>query len=61
MMTWKEGLAASILSLFSMAYKSRCSLPILISVGFMLVDVHMRLELEIGAHVLDQDNPDQQE
>lgn len=42
---------SSLLSLFTVAYKSRCSLPLLISVGFMLLDLHMRLELEIEAHV----------
>jgi len=60
MLVWREGLRASILTLFSMAYKSRCSLPILISVGFMLLDLHMRLELEIEAHVLEQEEDGQQ-
>ena len=47
----KDSVRATLLSLFSVAYKSRCSLPLLISVGFMLLDLHMRLELEIEAHV----------
>ena len=47
----KESVHATLLSLFSVAYKSRCSLPLLISVGFMLLDLHMRLELEIEARV----------
>jgi len=42
---FKDSVRATLLSLFSVAYKSRCSLPLLISVGFMLLDLHMRLEL----------------
>jgi hypothetical protein len=30
-----------------MTYKCRCSLPILVSVGFMLLDVNLRLELQV--------------
>ena len=44
----RDGLRSSLLSLFSVAYKSRCSLPLLISVGFMLLDLHMRIELELA-------------
>ena len=47
MIGFRDSLRCSLLSLFSVAYKSRCSLPLLISVGFMLLDLHMRLELEI--------------
>jgi len=56
MIGFRDHLRSSLLSLFSVAYKSRCSLPLLISVGFMLLDLHMRLELEIEAHV----QPEQQ-
>jgi len=47
----RESVRATLLSLFSVAFKSRCSLPLLVSVGFMLLDLHMRLELEIEARV----------
>lgn len=51
MIGFRDSLRSSLLSLFKVAYNSRCSLPLLISVGFMLLDLHMRLELEIEAHV----------
>ena len=60
----KDSVRATLLSLFSAAYKSRCSLPLLISVGFMLLDLHMRLELEIEARVqpeVVQDSEDQEQ
>jgi len=60
----KDSVRATLLSLFSVAYKSRCSLPLLISVGFMLLDLHMRLELEIEARVqpeVVQDSEDQEQ
>ena len=47
MIGFRDSLRSSLLSLFNVAYNSRCSLPLLISVGFMLLDLHMRLELEI--------------
>jgi len=47
----RDSLRATLLSLFSVAYQSRCSLPLLVSVGFMVLDLHMRLELEIEARV----------
>lgn len=56
MIGFKDSFRSSLLSLFSVAYKSRCSLPLLISVGFMLLDLHMRLELEIEAHVQPEQN-----
>jgi len=56
MIGFRDNLRSSLLSLFSVAFKSRCSLPLLISVGFMLLDLHMRLELEIEAHVQPEQN-----
>jgi len=56
MIGFRDSFRSSLLSLFSVAYKSRCSLPLLISVGFMLLDLHMRLELEIEAHVEPEQN-----
>jgi len=43
----RETLHSTLLSLFSVAYKCRCTLPILVSVGFMLLDVNIRLEFQV--------------
>jgi len=59
MIGFKESLRSSLISLFNVAYNSRCSLPLLISVGFMLLDLHMRLELEIEANVVPEIEADQ--
>jgi len=56
---FRDCLRSSLISLFSVAYNSRCSLPLLISVGFMLLDLHMRLELEIEAHVQPEPEPEE--
>jgi len=56
MIGFRDSLRGSLLSLFSVAFKSRCSLPILISVGFMLLDLHIRLDLEIDARVQPEHN-----
>ena len=57
----RESLRATLLSLFSVAYHSRCSLPLLVSVGFMVLDLHMRLELEIEARVQPEVAEEQEE
>lgn len=64
-MTWdmlsgelRDSVCTTLLSLFRLAYKSRVSLPLLVSCGFMLLDLHMRLELEIEAHVQQENNVD---
>jgi len=54
----RQVLQTSLLALFSLAFKSRCSLPILVSVGFMLLDFNLTLDLEVEAHVLAEDNPE---
>jgi len=59
MIGFRDSLRSSLLSLFNVAYNSRCSLPLLISVGFMLLDLHMRLELEIEANVVQEAEADQ--
>lgn len=56
MIGFRDSLRSSILSLFSVAYNSRCSLPLLISAGFMLLDLHIRLDLEIDARVQPEHN-----
>lgn len=60
MIGFRDSLRSSLLSLFNVAYNSRCSLPLLISVGFMLLDLHMRLELEIEANVVEEPEVDQE-
>jgi len=60
MIGFRDSLRSSLLSLFNVAYNSRCSLPLLISVGFMLLDLHMRLELEIEANVVPEVEGDQE-
>lgn len=57
----RQSVRVTLLSLFSVAYKSRCSLPLLISVGFMLLDLHMRLELEIEARVQPEEEEEREE
>jgi len=56
-----ENFHSALLSLFSVAYKSRVCLPMLISAGFMMLDLHMRLELEIEAHVQQEPARDDQQ
>jgi hypothetical protein len=60
MIGFRDSLRSSLLSLFNVAYNSRCSLPLLISVGFMLLDLHMRLELEIEANVVQEPEGEQE-
>ena len=40
-----------LLALFDIAYHSRLGLPLLLSAGFMLFDLHLRLEVEFEANV----------
>ena len=54
------------LRLFDIAFKSRTSLPLLLSAGFMLLDFHLRLDVEVEARVIEQpandnDNDDEEE
>jgi len=56
-----ENFHSALLSMFSVAYKSRVCLPMLISAGFMLLDLHMRLELEIEADVQREPARDEQQ
>jgi hypothetical protein len=47
--------------LLNLAWKSRFRLPVLITVGFMVLDVRMQLEINLDlevAHVQDQDEDD---
>jgi len=52
----KRSVCDTLLTLFKLAYRSRLSLPILVSAGFMLFDLHMRLEIEMEAHILQENN-----
>ena len=40
-----------LLTIFDVAFRSRLSLPLLISAGFMLFNIQVRLELELEADV----------
>jgi hypothetical protein len=57
----RDSMCSTLISLFKLAYKSRVSLPLLVSAGFMLLDLHMRLELEIEAHVQQENNNGEQQ
>lgn len=47
-----------LLTLFDIAFRSRVGLPLLISAGFMLFGLHLRLEVEIEAHAHYQPDED---
>jgi len=55
----KRSLSQALVSLFKLAFRSKLTLPILVSAGFMLFDLHMRLEIEMEAHI-QQDNNNEQ-
>lgn len=48
-----------MLRLFDLAYDVRLSLPLLLSVAFMLADVHFRVELQFEARFTrnNEENP----
>jgi hypothetical protein len=48
-----------LLTLFDIAFRSRHSLPLLVSAGFMLFDLHLRLEVEFEARVQHQEEPEE--
>ena len=39
------------MALFDIAYRSRLGLPLIVSAGLMLFDVHLRLEVGFEGHV----------
>jgi hypothetical protein len=52
----------SLMFLLNLAWKSRFHLPVLIAVGFMVLDVRMQLEINVDVqvrHVHDQDGDDE--
>ena len=49
-----------LLSLFDIAFRSRHSLPLIISAGFMLFDFHLRLEVDVEAGINNQDDEDEE-
>jgi len=54
----------SLVFLLNLAWKSRFHLPVLIAVGFMVLDVRMQLEINVDVqvrHVHDQDGNDDEE
>ena len=48
-----------LIRLFDVAYVSRNTWPLLISVAFMLADVHFRVELQFEARFHREENPQQ--
>lgn len=46
-----------MLRLFDIAFHSRCSLPLLISAGLMIFDLHLQIELEVEARVQRDQQP----
>ena len=44
-----RGAQRLILSLFEIAYRTRTCLPLILSAGFMLSEVQVRLEINVGA------------
>jgi len=54
----------SLVFLLNLAWKSRVHLPVLIAVGFMVLDVRMQLEINVDVqvrHVHDQDGDDDED
>jgi len=49
-----------MIQLFDIAYVSRTTWPLLISVAFMLADVHFRVELQFEARFRREENNQQQ-
>ncbi len=53
-----------MIRLFDIAYASRVSVPLLIAVVFMLTDMHFRVELQIEARFVqnnDENHPEAEE
>ena len=50
-----------LLTLFDFAFRSRLLLPLLVSAGFMLFDLRIRLEVEFQAHVRRQPEDEDRE
>lgn len=57
----KRTISGTLVSLFKLAYNSRLTLPLLVSAGFMIFDLHMRLEIEMEAHIQPENNNEEQE
>ncbi len=50
-----------LLTLLRFAYKSQVRLPFLISTAFMLFDLHLRLDVEVDARIIEQDVEEEEE
>ncbi len=48
-------------ALFGLAFRSRVSLPLLVSAGCMLLDLHLRLDVEIEANIVEQEVEEEEE
>jgi len=45
--------------LFSLAFKTRYTLPLLISAGFMVLDYQLTIEVEVEGNARDQPQPEE--
>lgn len=58
-----KGLPPTLAFLFKLAWASRVRLPLLIAIGFMVTNIHLRLEINVNIEVGEDDPPpnDQQQ
>ena len=50
-----RGLPPTLAFLFKLAWASRVRLPLLITLGFMITNTHMRLEINVNTHIHEDD------
>lgn len=56
-----RGLPPTLAFLFKLAWASRIRLPLLIAIGFMVTNIHLRLEINVNIEVGEEEvMPDQQ-
>jgi len=55
-----EKLKTTLLNLFGIAYRARCSLPLLVSTAFMFLGLRFRIGIELEVHPLDQEDEAQE-
>jgi hypothetical protein len=53
--------SAFLLRLFDIAYESRHTWPLLLSVAFMVADLHFRVEVHFEARIVRDENDPQQQ
>ncbi|KAG7166192.1 hypothetical protein Hamer_G011013 [Homarus americanus] len=56
-----RGLPPTLAFLFKLAWASRVRLPLLIAIGFMVTNIHLRLEINVNIEVGEEEaQPEQQ-